>query len=156
MSYPVGRSRLASRLLLVLWASGACCALAASVRSDGVDWRSGLLVFGIFLAGLAVRTSSLRRESAAMLHFDGARWSIPGTTGPQAAAAKVALDVQSSLLVRLTFSDGACRWLWLDRHAAPERWQALRRAVYSRPAPAGHSPALAQTATVAGSRSLLS
>ncbi|WP_192871563.1 hypothetical protein [Variovorax sp. JS1663] len=151
VSYPVGRSRIAGRLLLGLWAGGVCCAIAAGLHFHAVDWRSGLLLMVVVGAGVAARVSTLRHTPAATLHFDGLCWSIPGTAGQQAFAAKVALDAQSSLLVRLASPGGARRWVWLDRHAAPERWQALRRAVYSRPAPAGHSLAVDRSATAAGS-----
>jgi len=44
----------------------------------------------------------------------------------------VALDVQFSLLLYLAEANAARRWVWLDRSDMPERWQDLRRAVYSR------------------------
>jgi toxin CptA len=42
------------------------------------------------------------------------------------------LDTQSLLLVRLDEPTQRARWLWLERRARPERWQDLRRAIYSR------------------------
>jgi len=136
VSYPVGHSRIAGRLLLLLWICGAFCAAAACVRLGKADWRAGLLVASVLSAGGAAWANSPRRASLSILNFDGFRWSIPGPTGLQAADAKVALDGQSWLLVRLAPSRHAARWIWLERRAMPERWQELRRAVYSRPVPA--------------------
>jgi hypothetical protein len=150
VSYPVGRSRIAGRLLLVLWIGGACCAGIAALRFDGFDSRMGLLLIGVLGAGGAAWASTLRRAPASMLHFDGLGWSMPGEAGMHAARASVALDAQSSLLVRLAPAQGAGRWVWLDRDAMPERWQALRRAVYSRPASTGPVPAGVRSTASAG------
>ena len=137
VSYPVGRSRIAVRLLLLLWICGACCAAAACLRLGKADWRAGPLVVSVLAAGAAARAGSPRRAPQWALNFDGLRWSIPGAPGWQAGDAKVALDGQSWLLVRLARHAG--RWVWLERRAMPQRWQDLRRAVYSRPVPAGQA-----------------
>ena len=152
VSYPVGRSRIASRLLFVLWMGGLCCVIAAGVHFDTVDWRSVLFLAVVLGAGIAAWTSTLRRTPAAMLHFDGVRWSISGEAGVQNAETKVALDGQASLLVCLSPEGGARRWVWLDRQAMPERWTALRRAVYSRPAPVGQTLAAVRSSTPSGVR----
>ena len=141
VSYPVGRSRIANRLLLLLWISGAACTVAACARSGKMDWRSGLLVLCFLGASMAGWRGSSRRDSSDVLDFDGSRWSIRGAKRLQAAGARIALDGQSWLLLRMTEAGGACRWVWVDRRTMPERWQNLRRAVYSRPIPAS----LAQT-----------
>jgi hypothetical protein len=137
VSYPVGRSRSADRLLSILWTSGACCAAAACYRLDGADWRVGLLALSVVGAGVAAWRSALRRTALAELSFDGRHWSLAGSAGLRAAGVKVALDFQSSLLVCLTGARRARRWVWLDRSTLPERWRDLRRAVYSRAPLAG-------------------
>ncbi|NDZ12538.1 hypothetical protein C7T35_24915 [Variovorax sp. WS11] len=139
VSYPVGRSRIAGRFLLLLWICGACCVAAACLRLDKADWRFGLLVVSVLGAGGAAWASSLRRGPFSLLNFDGLRWSIPGAAGLHGADARVALDGQSWLLVRLAEPRHAARWVWLERRALPQRWQDLRRGVYSRPVPAGQA-----------------
>jgi hypothetical protein len=139
VSYPVGRSRIAGRLFLLLWICGACCVVAACLRLGKADWRFGLLVMSVLGAGGAAWASLLRPVPLSLLNFDGLRWSIPGAASLQAADAKVALDGQSWLLVRLAEPRHAARWVWLERRAMPQRWQDLRRAVYSRPVPAGQA-----------------
>ncbi|MBT2323219.1 hypothetical protein J7E62_12775 [Variovorax paradoxus] len=137
VSYPVGRSRKADRLLLMVWLCGACCAAAACYQLDGADWRVGLLASSVIGAGAAAWWSTLRRTAPAELSFDGRQWSSVDPDGSRAAEAEVVLDFQSSLLVCLTEARRARRWVWLDRSTRPERWHDLRRAVYSRAPLAG-------------------
>jgi hypothetical protein len=113
-----------------------------------VDWRAGLLVLCVLGAGMAAWRGSPGRALSDVLDFDGSRWSIRGAGGWQAAGARVALDGQSWLLVRMTEPGGACRWVWLERRTMPERWQNLRRAVYSRPIPASQALAHARSAPI--------
>ncbi|RST54914.1 hypothetical protein [Variovorax sp. DXTD-1] len=142
VTYPVGRSRGATRILIATWALGACCAGLSCYLFDSAGWRQLLLVLSVLFSGIAAALG-LRSDGAGVLHFDGLRWSLTGTDrgrAVHAAQASVALDLQSLLLVRLTEPGRAARWIWTERRALPERWRDLRRAVYSRPpsaSPAG-------------------
>ena len=129
VSYPVGRSRDAARLLWTIWAAGACCAGAASYQFDSIGWRQGLLLACVALAGFAVRR--MLASPPAVLAFDGQHWSLSGAAS--LASVDIAIDLQSLLLVRLTVAAGASQWRWLERRADPSRWQDLRRALYARP-----------------------
>jgi toxin CptA len=136
VSYPVGRSRGAAWLLIVIWGLGACCAGLSCYMSDGFGWRQPLMLASVVLAGLAA-SFGLRHDSrAAELRFDGTHWSLAGAAPARAlhAAQQIAvgLDFQSLLLLRLHEAGRPSRWLWLERRAMPERWRDLRRAVYSR------------------------
>ncbi|WP_077002574.1 hypothetical protein [Variovorax sp. KK3] len=154
VSYPVGRSRIANRLFLLLWIAGAGGVIAAVVRLDA-DWRIGPLLFAVVGAGAAWYGSALRRPPAAMLEFDGAEWSISHPFIGPAPKLRVALDFQSSLLAHFDSARGARLWLWLDRDAMPERWQALRRAVYSQSAP-GLTPVASRSSGSVGTQHSLS
>ncbi|MEJ7687628.1 MAG: hypothetical protein WKG52_11885 [Variovorax sp.] len=132
VSYPVGRSRNARLLLLALWTSGVGSAAAALFSAPRVDWRSGLMVLSVLFAGAVAWRAPWTRKSSAELTFDGRHWLLVGADGFGAAEVKVALDIQFSLLVYLAEANAARRWIWLDRSDLPERWQDLRRAVYSR------------------------
>ena len=134
VTYPVGRSRGATRILVVLWTLGACCAGASCYLFDSAGWRQLLLVLSVVFSGVAAGFG-LRRDGAATLHFDGLHWSLTGadpTRGVRAARAKVALDFQSLILVRLSEPGRAARWVWLEQRSMPERWRDVRRAVYAR------------------------
>jgi hypothetical protein len=131
VNYPVGRSRYAERFLFALWLLGACCAGAACWRIDGLDWRRGALMLSIAMAAGAAWRGQRRQASAAVLGFDGQHWSL-AARGGGTACARVAIDLQSLLLVRLTEHGRPACWLWLEQRAMPERWRDLRRALYSR------------------------
>jgi toxin CptA len=52
-------------------------------------------------------------------------------TSALAGRVQVSLDLQQCVLLR--WSAGRTpHWLWLERRQRPERWDDLRRAVYSR------------------------
>lgn len=142
VTYPVGRSRGAARILLVLWALGACCAGASCYLIDGGGWRQLLLVLSVVFSGVAAGFG-LRRDGAGTLHFDGLHWSLTEadpSRGVHAARVLVALDFQSLMLLRFSEPGRGRRWVWVEQRAMPERWRDMRRAVYSRPpsaAPAG-------------------
>ena len=131
VSYPVGRSRNATRLLTVLWVAGACCAGAALFQFDHVGWRHVLILGSVVLTATAARRT-LGPVQPIDLVFDGQDWSLSGLASRKVARIVVVLDLQSLLLVRLDEPTRRARWLWLERRARPERWQDLRRAVYSR------------------------
>jgi toxin CptA len=136
VSYPVGRSRDADRLLLGLWALGATCAGGAVFHlDDTLGGRAALLVLSVLCAGAAALWLG-RSALSGELHFDGRDWSLGGapSSSPSFAAARaeMGLDLQFLMLLRLVEPGRPRRWLWLERRGNPSRWQDLRRAVYSR------------------------
>ncbi|CAN5901005.1 hypothetical protein BH11PSE13_BH11PSE13_02090 [soil metagenome] len=147
VSYPVGRSRDASRLLGALWAIGACCAGAALYPFAHMGWRQALLMASVVTTAMAARRT-LGPALAVDLVFDGQDWSLSGQHVRKVARLSVVLDMQSLMLVRLDEPAQRARWLWLERRARPERWQDLRRAVFSR-ALASSAPAGTVVAAVA-------
>ena len=133
VSYPVGRSRFAAGLLLAAWLLGtAAVALWLNeVRAPG--WQRGASVLLVLAAGLGA-ASSWWRTPAGALSWDGENWCWPAAGQGGAGAVTVGLDLQHWLLLRWT--DGSApRWLWLERARHAERWDDLRRAVYSRARP---------------------
>ncbi|MDI3383012.1 hypothetical protein ACFPPF_02780 [Xenophilus aerolatus] len=135
VSYPVGRSRVGHAILWVIWAAGAGCTVGWCYQNEGNGARWALVLGAAIVASLALAWA-LRPRTPRALHWDGAFWSLSGARPMGMAVAAVALDLQGTLLLRLQEAGRAAQWLWLDRAAAPERWNALRRAVYCRaPAP---------------------
>jgi len=142
VTYPVGGSRGATRILVVLWALGALCAGASCYLFDSGGWRHLLLIASVLFAGVAAGLG-LRQQGAGVLHFDGLCWSLtggPASRGVHAAGVSVALDFQSLMLLCLSEPGRARRWIWIEQRAMPARWRDLRRAVYSR-APSAASAA---------------
>jgi len=131
VSFPVGRSRFAGQLSLVIWTAGACCAGVACYQFESAGWRSAVLLASVLVAG-APAGLAWRRQCTGELHFDGQGWRLAGADTVDAAQLLPALDLQSLLLVRLAAPGQRSRWCWLERRSAPHRWLDLRRAVYSR------------------------
>jgi len=143
VSYPVGRSRMGRRAAIALWLAGACCVGAWRAQYGGNDWRWAL-VLGAFLIASLAAARALRPVAARELRWDGAAWSLSAPQPMGMAQAAVALDLQAAVLVRLDEAGRAAQWLWLEKSAMPERWNALRRAVYCRaPGPQDAAPSLA-------------
>jgi len=136
VSYPVGRTRNAERILLISWGIGFCAVSIACLGSPSIGWREGLLLLTALGAGLMAWVGAVRHSASADLIFDGQHWTVSGEAQIQTARASVALDLQFLLLVCLSSQSGRTRrWIWLDRNAMPARWRDLRRALYSRAAP---------------------
>lgn len=131
VSYPVGRSRVGHAILWVIWAAGACCACAWRYQNDSDEARWAMVLGAFLVASLALGWA-LGPRAARVLRWDGAFWSLSGAKPLGMAEATVALDLQGTLLLRLQEAGRATQWLWADRAAAPERWNAMRRAVYCR------------------------
>lgn len=145
VSYPVGRSALVGSLLLVVWSLGllACIALA---------WE-GASAPRLAAAASACAASGAWagwwwwRQPAGLLAWDTAAWSwSEGDPQVRTGALQVVLDLQSLLLLRWS-TPGRSRWLWAERARLPARWDALRRAVYSRANPEAPSRAEPPSAT---------
>lgn len=134
VTYPVRRAQAAVALVAVVWGLGAGAALLASVQLPGVGWRQAVLMVCVAVAGL-VAWRSLLGSAGHDLVFDGQHWSMGSDASASAfqiTVMEVAVDLQFLVLLRLSGSDRAVRWLWLSRRAMPSRWRDLRRAVYSR------------------------
>jgi toxin CptA len=98
-----------------------------------MDWRLFLAVTAMTLAGLAAYMG-WKNSPVGQLAWDGQfwRWEGPGyQTGVAEQKLSVVVDFQNLLLLRLENPAHAHLWLWAERHALPERWLDLRRAVYS-------------------------
>lgn len=145
VSYPVGRSAFAGRIVAALVAAGLAALLAWSLQAPfGARQAAGFLVLAA-CAALAWR--AWLHSPVGVLHWDGLGWTWE--QGGQVAAGRpeLALDLQSRLLLRWTGEDGGRRWLWAERSSALSHWEALRRAVYSRasmPLPAAGKPPAAE------------
>jgi len=139
VNYPVGRSRWVARALILTWVAGAAAAVFWRRQVDSNlgadDWRQWVLVAGLIVAALGVR-AALRAQPVGQLRWDGQYWLLQDANERGAehglAQASVHFDIQSLMLIRLAPADSPVQWLWAERYRAPDRWRALRRALYSR------------------------
>ena len=131
VSFPVGRSRMARRLLGFLWTLGAAALCAWMLQfSVPFGWRTALLMAAVLFAGLAAWRAS-RLGAGAELRWDGQHWSCSASASFHAATATIHLDLQSLMLVCLQEPGRRAAWLWLDRACLPARWLDLRRALHA-------------------------
>ena len=97
------------------------------------DWRTGVAFSAVIGAGVAA-LSGWKHTPSGQLAWDGEawRWESPSyRTGSTEQELAVVADFQHMLLLRAENHEGASLWLWLERSTMPERWLAVRRAVYS-------------------------
>ena len=130
VSYPVGRSRMARRLLLGIWCLGAAGLAAWCLQFSGALWRTALLALVLPVAGLAAWRAA-RLGEGAELRWNGQHWSCAGSAPCSAAHVSIHLDLQTLMLVRLRESGRAAIWLWVERASLPSRWLDLRRALHA-------------------------
>jgi len=132
VTYPVGRSRFAGAILLGIWLLAAGAAALWWARAPE-GWRLGALAAGLAASGgLAAR--SWLNAPRGTLGWDGEAWTWSRQLDDRANEVFVGLDLQAWLLLRWT-AGGTSHWLWLDRASRTDRWDDLRRAVYSRARP---------------------
>jgi toxin CptA len=137
VSYPAGRSRFAALLLAGAWLLG-CGVVLLWWRHSPDAWRLAAASAALAVAGVAAAWN-WRHQPRGTLDWDGQGWSWSAHPGMAAGRLEAALDLQHTLLVRWTAA-GASRWIWLARAERPERWDDLRRAVYSRARPQALQP----------------
>ena len=130
VSYPAGRSRFAAALLAAVWLAG-CAAAALWLRQAPFAWRPLAMCAALCAAG-GFAAWQWWRSPAGVLAWDGQAWRW--SAHPGEGSVTVALDLQRMMLLRWS-APGAARWLWLSRARGAQRWDDLRRAVYSRARP---------------------
>jgi toxin CptA len=130
VSYPVGRSRFAAALALLAWLLGVVVIAIWWSQSPSAGWR----LWGAWavLAAAGVFTLwSWWRCVPGVLAWDGETWSWSSAGGVHTGTLEVGLDLQRWLLLRCACGN-ATHWLWVERASLTERWDDLRRAIYSR------------------------
>ena len=130
VSYPVGRSRFLARLQCVLWLLGVVAVAAWFWQLGALGWRQMLAAVGVALAGWVAMQSWWRMPSG-FLRWDGQQWFWMGSGEPCEVRIHVHLDLQRHLLLSLRSQSGVQLWCWVEQASQPQRWDDLRRAVYS-------------------------
>jgi toxin CptA len=130
VSYPVERSRFLGGLLAVLVLAGVAAGAMVGQRTPLHAWQVVVVWAVILLAGLGAGFF-WRSLPQGELRWDGHCWEGPGAA-TRPSGVRVHLDLQRHLLVRLQEAGDTGSWLWLSAASRPERWDDVRRAVYSR------------------------
>ena len=131
VTYPVGRSHFQA------WLTGVFLLLAAAVLglwsllADRPYWHQAVAA-GIWLACAGLAVHSLRWPSLGVLRWDGQNWHWESSGTVLAGSVLPRLDWQAGLLLEFRAPSYRVRWLWLERDSQALRWDALRRALWSR------------------------
>jgi toxin CptA len=131
VTYPVGRSPFAGALLLLIWLLAAAAIGFWWTQASG--WRLAAAVM-VWVASGGWAARQWWRSPTGAVAWDGESWNWAGPEGADSGVLEVSLDLQRTILVRWA-GKGASHWFWLERASRAERWDDLRRAVYSRAAP---------------------
>jgi toxin CptA len=138
VTYPVGRSRFAAALLLLLWLLGGGAIAFWGNETHASGGRLAIATAVWIAAGVFAGIHWWRSPTGTVV-WDGESWNWSGW-GADTGALQVNLDLQRFMLIRCAGSREAY-WFWLERASRPERWDDLRRAVYSRATPGAHAAA---------------
>ena len=133
VSYPVGRSRFQAVFATAVLLAGAL-ALGTWALLSREQGAGHVLAWLIWALTSAWTLWALRHTVEAQLVWDGQDWRWGSGALPLAAVPQVILDAQHSLLLCLRLKSGAMLWVWPVQNYQPERWLALRRALFNSPA----------------------
>ena len=137
VTYPVGRCLFAALASAAAWLLGAAVLGAWALRSAASGWQVGAGA-ALWCAAGGMAALAWLRSPVGELRWTGSEWWFAGAPAHEP---ELALDLQRWMLLRV-----GGRWLWLGQDGAPDDWDALRRAVYSRAntaAPRGAQPPVA-------------
>lgn len=131
VSYPVGRSRLQGWLVGLAGLGGVLLCILWIYAADSTGWRQWALIITL-LGTSALAGQAWRQSPQGRLCWDGLAWDWQTANTSISGTLAVHLDLQVLLLVSLRTEPGARIWLWPERGVDAARWNALRRAVFSR------------------------
>jgi hypothetical protein len=129
--YPVGRSRFQAWLIGLTASGGAVTGLLWYATASAADWRPWLL-FMTLLGSCVAAGRAWHRTLPGSLHWDGQTWCWHTADAATCGVLTAHLDFQFCLVLSLRPDTGVRLWLWPERTAEVTRWNALRRAVFSR------------------------
>lgn len=136
--YPVGHSRFQACLIGLTASGGVVAGLLWYATASAADWRPWLL-FMVLLGSCVAAARAWHRTLPGSLHWDGQAWDWTTADASSRGVLGAHLDFQFFLVLSLRPDTGARLWLWPERSADVARWNALRRAVFSRGG-AGQTP----------------
>ena len=137
VTYPVGRSLHPLMVFALIWAIAAALTVAWLGYPVSTVWPWVSVAALLICAGAGLQF--WRSSPSGDLRWDGSGWFLEGAGGHQQGTLVVAMDLQGVVVARWSaMPDPTVRWfvardawLWLARAKQPDRWAALRCAVYS-------------------------
>jgi len=114
--------------MLMPWLLGGALLLLWGAQSPAAPGVQTLALLLWLACGLLI-LRDLRRLPQGLLHWDGQQWRWQSPDGEQIGVVRLRLDLQRWLLLEFQPQVGAVQWLWPQRDARPQHWDALRRAL---------------------------
>lgn len=131
VTYPVGRCHIQTYLTLALWGLGTVVCVLWIRVAGRIGWPQGLAVsLGLLTGALALRSLLMAPEGS--LRWDGQQWTWQTGRGSLSGTVRPTLDLQRWVVLEFRPQAGRSIWLWVARANEPTRWDALRRALWSR------------------------
>jgi hypothetical protein len=121
---------MAGLLVAALALAGVATTAAWLAQATAGGWRMGAAAAALVLV-VGAAGWNWWHTSPGTLAWNGEDWAWSAAGGTDTGRVESCLDLQSCLLLRFAGRAG-CHWLWLERSRCRERWDDLRRAVYSR------------------------
>ena len=131
VSYPVGRSHFQGWLVGLTALVGTLTALLWHYQVTTGGWKQWLFVVTL-LGSCMVAFRDWRRAPRGILRWDGKDWTWISPAALAGGVVTIHLDLQFCLVLSLRTEAGARIWLWPEQRVEVTRWNALRRAVFSR------------------------
>lgn len=134
--FQVVRSTRCGLGILCVWCVAVLGLAAWMAAGAGTQaWRFGVAA-GLCLGAGGMAWHAWAHTFVGALAWDGARWSVVpagATDAMPANALEVHGDFQRALCLSVKPLQARRTWVWAERRMCPERWDDLRRAVYSPP-----------------------
>jgi toxin CptA len=134
VNYPVGRSHFQACLVAGVVLVSLLAGMLWFAQVDALGWRQGAW-FLSWLVCVLLAFQGWRRTAVGTLRWDGVGWCFMRDDQSVSGVLAVNLDFQFSVLLSLRPVTGSRIWLCPERHVNVQRWDDLRRAVFSRRGP---------------------
>jgi toxin CptA len=134
VNYPVGRSYFQGVLMLAVVLAGALAQGVWWLQTDGHGVGHGLGLT-LWLLSLGWVCWTVWHTPQQQLAWDGQEWRVHSGVLSRLVTPQVILDTQHSMLICMRPAAGLALWVWPAQKAQPERWLALRRALFNPASP---------------------
>lgn len=126
-------------ILLALVVTGASALVAWGLHGTSLPlWAIALAAANWLVASFAT-FQFWQHPFTGHICWDGQAWILEAASSAPdfwqlECSPEVFVDLQAHIFLRVSPKGRNPVWLWLERSSSPDRWMALRRAVYSRAA----------------------
>ncbi len=137
VSFPVKRPIRAGWAIVAVWMTGVITAICFGLNEVQAFWMLPAALSVSLVAGVSALIQWWK-SPVGELRWDRSQWVFVATKNSSGESlsvfdVSVALDFQSTLLVRFRTPLGQQNWFWLECKSDLAAWRILRRAIFARP-----------------------